>query len=160
MSITDSGGLFSSLGSFSSFGEDDVYTSDFDQDEGEAEVWVDEEFDADHILMEQEAGLEEEVSLEEEVILEEEVRPEEEGQCDEEVHLEEGQLIAGCSFPSFKEAIRSMEEFCDKTFSSLVIRGSDDGTKLDENGQKKKMGRIQFWCAHGYTRTSRAKGIR
>merc|ERR1719296_117661 len=134
MSTTDSGGLFSSLGSFSSFGED-VYTSDFDPDEGEAEVWVDEEFDADHILMEQEAGLEEEVSLEEEVILEkevnpeeevqleEEVRPEEEGQCDEEVHLEEGQLIAGCSFPSFKEAIRSMEEFCDKTFSPLVIRG-------------------------------------
>ena len=42
-----------------------------------------------------------------------------------------------------------MEEFCDKTFSPLVIRGSDDGTKLNDEGEKKNNGRIQFWCAHG-----------
>ena len=122
--MSESGGesLFSSVGSlsedFSSNGENDFGTSDFEressdtnpgltdaEDEGSDDEQMDDDLEANDV----------EVEIQ-----------------DERIHLEDGQLIPGFSFPSFEEAIRSMEEFCDKTFSPLVIRGSDDGTKLND----------------------------
>ena len=105
--------LFSSVGSwsedFSSNSENDFGTSDFERESSVANPGLtddeDEGSDDEQIDDNREAN-------------------------DVEVEIEDGQLIPGFSFPSFEEAIRSMEEFCDKTFSPLVIRGSDDGTKL------------------------------